>query len=85
MVQDDLVAVRDSLTLVDTHLTLRGIHTMHGHLVQQLAYKRQKLNSHTLFVVIKRMFTILFILLLAFESVGIFGTWGAVGMASFHT
>lgn len=80
MVQDDLVAVRDSLTLMDTHLTLRGIYTTHGHLVQQLAYKKQKLNSHTLFVLF-----VLFILLLAFESVSIFGTWGAVGMASFHT
>ena len=47
--------------------------------------KKQKLNSHTLFVVWKRMFTILFILSFAFESVSIFGTWGAVGMASFYT
>ncbi len=34
MVQDDLVAVGDSLTLVDTHLTLRGIYATHGHLIQ---------------------------------------------------
>lgn len=37
VVEDDFVAVGDSLTLMDTHMTLRGIHTTHGHLVQQLA------------------------------------------------
>lgn len=34
MVQDDLVAMGDSLTLMDTHLTLRGIYTTHGNLIQ---------------------------------------------------
>lgn len=34
VVQDDLVAVGDSLALMDTHLTLRGVHAAHGHLVQ---------------------------------------------------
>lgn len=37
VVQDDFVAVGDSLTLMDAHLTLRRIHTTHGHLIQQLA------------------------------------------------
>lgn len=34
VVQHDLVAMGDSLTLMDTHLTLRGINTTHGHLIQ---------------------------------------------------
>lgn len=34
VVQDDLVAVGDSLTLMHTHLTLRGIYTTHGDLIQ---------------------------------------------------
>lgn len=34
VIQDDLVAMGDSLTLMDTHLTLRGIYTAHGHLIQ---------------------------------------------------
>lgn len=33
MVQDDLVAMGDSLTLMDTHLTLGGIYASHGHLI----------------------------------------------------
>lgn len=34
VVQDDLVAMGDSLTLMDAHLTLRGIYTTHSHLIQ---------------------------------------------------
>ena len=38
MVEDDLDPVRDSLTLVEAHLALGGLHTAQGHLVQQLAW-----------------------------------------------
>lgn len=34
VVQDDLVPVGDSLALMDTDLTLGGVHAAHGHLVQ---------------------------------------------------
>lgn len=33
VVEDDLVAMGDSLTLMDTHLTLGGLNTAHGHLI----------------------------------------------------
>lgn len=38
VVQDDLVAMGDPLTLMNAHLTLRGLHTAHGHFIQQLAF-----------------------------------------------
>ena len=51
VVEDDLDPVGDPLALMETHPALGGLHTAHGHLVQQLGYRR---SAHSDALVILR-------------------------------